>query len=143
MVKMKHYEGVLGNFDYDVAQFKVTREPRSNSEYLKYIGKENDGSRIVIPNGVVDAYRMFDGSSINSMPEIPASVKYGAKMFRKCTNLNKVDTFPENIVNWKDMFEGCKRSVKLSAQELFEQSGRGSDTIMYNQRQGENEVFSL
>ena len=41
------------------------------------------------------------------------------------------------------MFEGCKRSVKLSAQELFEQSGRGSDTIMYNQRQGENEVFSL
>ena len=80
---------------------------------------------------------------INSMPEIPASVKYGAKMFRKCTNLNKVDTFPENIVNWKDMFEGCKRSVKLSAQELFEQSGRGSDTIMYNQRQGENEVFSL
>lgn len=143
MVKMKHYEGVLGNFDYDAAQFKVTREPRSNSEYLKYIGKENDGSRIVIPNGVVDAYRMFDGSSINSMPEIPASVKYGAKMFRKCTNLNKVDTFPENIVNWKDMFEGCKRSVKLSAQELFEQSGRGSDTIMYNQRQGENEVFSL
>lgn len=140
---MKHYEGVLGNFDYDAAQFKVTREPRSNSEYLKYIGKENDGSRIVIPNGVVDAYRMFDGSSINSMPEIPASVKYGAKMFRKCTNLNKVDTFPENIVNWKDMFEGCKRSVKLSAQELFEQSGRGSDTIMYNQRQGENEVFSL
>ena len=106
MVKMKHYEGVLGNFDYDAAQFKVTREPRSNSEYLKYIGKENDGSRIVIPNGVVDAYRMFDGSSINSMPEIPASVKYGAKMFRKCTNLNKVDTFPENIVNWKDMFEG-------------------------------------
>ena len=143
MVKMKHYEGVLGNFDYDAAQFKVTREPRSNSEYLKYIGKENDGSRIVIPNGVVDAYRMFDGSSINSMPEIPASVKYGAKMFRKCTNLNKVDTFPENIVNWKDMFEGCKRTVKLSAQELFEQSGRGSDTIMYNQRQGENEVFSL
>ena len=143
MVKMKHYEGVLGNFDYDAAQFKVTREPRSNSEYVKYIGKENDGSRIVIPNGVVDAYRMFDGSSINSMPEIPASVKYGAKMFRKCTNLNKVDTFPENIVNWKDMFEGCKRSVKLSAQELFEQSGRGSDTIMYNQRQGENEVFSL
>ena len=143
MIKMKHYEGVLGNFDYDAAQFKVTREPRSNSEYLKYIGKENDGSRIVIPNGVVDAYRMFDGSSINSMPEIPASVKYGAKMFRKCTNLNKVDTFPENIVNWKDMFEGCKRSVKLSAQELFEQSGRGSDTIMYNQRQGENEVFSL
>ena len=143
MVKMKHYEGVLGNFDYDAAQFKVTREPRSNSEYLKYIGKENDGSRIVIPNGVVDAYRMFDGSRINSMPEIPASVKYGAKMFRKCTNLNKVDTFPENIVNWKDMFEGCKRSVKLSAQELFEQSGRGSDTIMYNQRQGENEVFSL
>lgn len=143
MVKMKHYEGVLGNFDYDAAQFKVTREPRSNSEYLKYIGKENDGSRIVIPNGVVDAYRMFDGSSINSMPEIPASVKYGAKMFRKCTNLNKVDTFPENIVNWKDMFEGCKRSVKLSAQELFEQSGRGGDTIMYNQRQGENEVFSL
>ena len=143
MVKMKHYEGVLGNFDYDAAQFKVTRESRSNSEYLKYIGKENDGSRIVIPNGVVDAYRMFDGSSINSMPEIPASVKYGAKMFRKCTNLNKVDTFPENIVNWKDMFEGCKRSVKLSAQELFEQSGRGSDTIMYNQRQGENEVFSL
>ena len=143
MVKMKHYEGVLGNFDYDVAQFKVTREPRSNSEYLKYIGKENDGSRIVIPNGVVDAYRMFDGSSINSMPEIPASVKYGAKMFRKCTNLNKVDTFPENIVNWKDMFEGCKRSVKLSAQELFEQSGRGSNTIMDTQRQGENEVFSL
>lgn len=143
MVKMKHYEGVLGNFDYDAAQFKVTREPRSNSEYLKYIGKENDGSRIVIPNGVVDAYRMFDGSSINSMPEIPASVKYGAKMFRKCTNLNKVDTFPENIVNWKDMFEGCKRSVKLSAQELFEQSGRGSNTIMDNQRQGENEVFSL
>ena len=143
MVKMKHYEGVVGNVDYDAAQFKVTREPRSNSEYLKYIGKENDGSRIVIPNGVVDAYRMFDGSSINSMPEIPASVKYGAKMFRKCTNLNKVDTFPENIVNWKDMFEGCKRSVKLSAQELFEQSGRGSDTIMYNQRQGENEVFSL
>ena len=140
---MKHYEGVLGNFDYDAAQFKVTREPRSNSEYLKYIGKENDGSRIVIPNGVVDAYRMFDGSSINSMPEIPASVKYGAKMFRKCTNLNKVDTFPENIVNWKDMFEGCKRSVKLSAQELFEQSGRGSNTIMDNQRQGENEVFSL
>ena len=143
MIKMKHYEGVLGNFDYDAAQFKVTREPRSNSEYLKYIGKENDGSRIVIPNGVVDAYRMFDGSSINSMPEIPASVKYGAKMFRKCTNLNKVDTFPENIVNWKDMFEGCKRSVKLSAQELFEQSGRGSNTIMDNQRQGENEVFSL
>ena len=143
MVKMKHYEGVLGSFDYDAAQFKVTREPRSNSEYLKYIGKENDGSKIVIPNGVVDAYRMFDGSSINSMPEIPASVKYGAKMFRKCTNLNKVDTFPENIVNWKDMFEGCKRSVKLSAQELFEQSGRGSDTIMDNQRQGENEVFSL
>lgn len=143
MVKMKHYEGVLGNFDYDAAQFKVTRESRSNSEYLKYIGKENDGSRIVIPNGVVDAYRMFDGSSINSMPEIPASVKYGAKMFRKCTNLNKVDTFPENIVNWKDMFEGCKRSVKLSAQELFEQSGRGSNTIMDNQRQGENEVFSL
>ena len=74
MVKMKHYEGVLGNFDYDAAQFKVTREPRSNSEYLKYIGKENDGSRIVIPNGVVDAYRMFDGSSINSMPEIPLGI---------------------------------------------------------------------
>lgn len=140
---LRKYNGKLGQFEYDCSQFKIVKESKSNTEYLKYIGKVNDGTKIMIPNGIVDCYRMFDGSSIYSMPDIPVSVRYAAKMFRKCSNLSAVKIIPKTIKGYRDMFSGCKKSVQNDAQRILDMSGRGCDTLMENVRQGENEAFDV
>ena len=53
----KHYEGVLGSFDYDDRQFELRQavdpskgdSDRGDFMFLAYIGKETEGKNILIP----------------------------------------------------------------------------------------------
>ena len=58
---IRHYDGVLGTFDYDDEMFEVVYHEGLNPacdsvEYLHYIG---DGSKIELPDGCVNTNRMF------------------------------------------------------------------------------------
>lgn len=85
-----HYDGPLGIFDYDNKEFMVINGDDSYSlygghlpsgEYLIYIGTEIDGSKIVIPDGVLDVSYMFceeeltpNRGKMEIPPRIPDSV---------------------------------------------------------------------
>ncbi len=67
---MQHYEGEFGIFDYDDTEFKVVSgdealdyvcEDIGKDSILYYIGKETDGSKIKIPEGIKDCSGMFYG----------------------------------------------------------------------------------
>lgn len=112
----RHYEGALGQFDYDPDQFELTTIrtngmngiPGGEYESLRYIGTETDGNKIKIPDGIVDAHMMFSGTGITSMPVIPDSVLSADCMFSGCTSLKTVSRdLGKNVKDANFMFGGC------------------------------------
>lgn len=112
-----HYEGVLGSFDYDPAQFelvtvksKATQDlPASEYEVLKYIGNEPDGSKIQIPEGLRDGNMMFMGcKTLESMPKLPKSLENADSMFASCPRLRTASaSLGDNLKEANFMFYGC------------------------------------
>lgn len=108
-----HYHGILGEFDYDRNEFMVLSDRENvSAERLVYAGKETDGSRIKIPDGITSCSFMFAGRSghlIKSMPAIPESVTDTDGMFFGCKELELLgeNKLPSNLINSVDMFSGC------------------------------------
>ena len=104
---VKHEDSALGKFDYNADEFEITTDYRGEP-YLKYIGSETDGSKIKIPDGIVDCSRMFEGcSNLKSAPEIPKGVENCSYMFRKCYYLEQAPVIPEGVKDCSFMFEDC------------------------------------
>ena len=104
---MKHHEGELGISDYDETQFRV------DGELLRYIGEETDGSKIKIPDGVVDLAATFRGSDLVTPPKIPKSVKYCNCTFEE-SSLVTPPVIPEGVVNCENAFRYCRYLTKAA-----------------------------
>ncbi|MCM1208015.1 MAG: hypothetical protein NC309_03755 [Ruminococcus sp.] len=91
---MKHYEGVLGTFDYDEEEFEVVREA---SEYLHYCGK---GNSVDLPEGFILGEK-FNTGNVNIMHD----------MFCGCifpSNFTLGDKFDaRKVIATKDIFKCC------------------------------------
>ncbi len=100
---MKHYEGNLGKFDYDESQFCV------DSGFLRYVGKETDGSKVSIPTGVNSLAWTFAKSKLVTPPVIPEGVMDCRDAFRECPQLLKASNIPTSVINCTAMFYNCFR----------------------------------
>lgn len=115
-----HYNGVLGDFNYNPNEFKLmkTNVKQSNGEItpveiLHYIGDETDGSKIKIPDGIETTFMMFSNTDIKSVPQIPSSVKNADAMFNNCKSLENAGMFfSTNIESASFMFSGCSNLKK-------------------------------
>ena len=119
---MKHYEGKLGVFDYDDDEFELGRIRQDaagvhanipevvsfgKEEFLLYKGKETDGSKVHIPEGIIDCNHMFLYGHLETAPDIPNGVKYCDFMFEDCKSLKTAPDIPGSVNNCTCMFEGC------------------------------------
>lgn len=124
---IKHYEGEIGNFDYDDEEFRLGLFDFKNifgeiSEFVEkcvisekhtkpnllYIGKETDGNKIAIPEGVSDLAFTFAESNIKTPPKIPTSVESIYNAFRDCEKLTKTPYIPLSVEFCSSAFQGCK-----------------------------------
>lgn len=122
---IRHYKGPLGVFDYDDTEFKLERFIEWNEDYeqedvfcLRYIGKETDGSKIKIPEGIKFCTRMFMNSPIETPPVIPDGVIDCDGMFDGCEALKEPPVIPDSVINCNEMFRWCsslKRAPKIPA----------------------------
>ena len=103
---IQHYSGELGEFDYDIREFKL-------DGFLYYIGTETDGSKIKIPTGIKICRGMFFGyKSLTKAPEIPNSVKDCGHMFDYCKSLKTPPVIPDSVKGCDSMFAGCTSLTK-------------------------------
>ena len=117
----KHYEGVLGSFDYDDREFQLRQavDPsKGESEqgdfmFLAYIGKETKGKNIMIPQGLENTSFMFADTKLESASVIPDGVKRADCMFMDCHNLKeaKLD-LPSSLESSAYMFANCEHLEK-------------------------------
>lgn len=98
---IQHCDDVIGVFDYDDTEFELNIVPFDGiipgRTILHYIGKETDGSKIKIPEGITSIARMFVGSNLKTPPLIPNSVTnmYGA--FARCESLEEAPVIPHGV----------------------------------------------
>ena len=134
---MVHYEGYLGSFDYNTRDFEIAyyeTEVDGNKisvPTLHYIGDGGvslylgggqagitDGSKIVIPKGIINADYMFAGNqNITSMPKLPDSLESAHGMFLNCTGMTEACSgaldekgtikMPSKLKDISWMFSGC------------------------------------
>lgn len=98
---MKNYEGYLGKFEYDENQFCV------DGRILRYIGKETDGSEIIIPEGVTSLEVTFAGSDLVTPPVIPDGVKNCHRTFQGCSKLVRAAELSEGVTTTGGMYAQC------------------------------------
>jgi len=103
---IKQYKGPLGNFQYDDREFKL------ENNRLYYIGTETDGSKIKIPEGIIDCSFMFMNSNIVTPPVIPAEVTNCYSMFWNCYSLVETPVIPASVTDCGCMFNGCGSLVQ-------------------------------
>lgn len=113
---IKEYEGKLGKFKYDNTEFELIEEEIKRwsgatcgiRRTLKYIGKEIDGSKIKIPEGITDCNDMFSGNrSLKTPPIIPDGVTDCNNMFCECHSLMVAPVIPKGIIDCSYMFDRC------------------------------------
>jgi len=97
----RYYNGRLGKFKYDNTEFKLM------DGCLRYIGTETDGSKIKIPEGILDCSCMFKNCNIVTPPVIPAGVTNCHSMFYYCQSLKEPPVIPEGVVHCYGMFYQC------------------------------------
>lgn len=122
-----HYKGELGEFDYDPEQFRIQKMNAAQTddfeggsyEVLHYIGKETNGSKITIPEGIKDISEMFRGTNVVSMPKIPAGVEYANAAFMDCNKLEDSSEYPlpDTLKQTAHMFANCK-NLRNGVKEL-------------------------
>lgn len=89
-----HYEGVLGDFEYNPGEWAVGVKQISSDgasaeiPVLRYIGTATNGADIVIPDGVTNLDYTFEGNtSLETVPVIPDSVESAHASFMGCENI--------------------------------------------------------
>lgn len=116
----RHYEGALGKFDYDPKEYQLmqvdctTSDGKSRSvEILHYIGKETDGSKIHVPEGLENGFLTFSHTNVESVPKLPMSLKFGDGMFQNCENLKDGRVIlPPQMESASFMFANSKNMAK-------------------------------
>ena len=116
---IRHYNGEIGVFDYDDNDFVI--ESFYNEDILRYCGSERDGSKIVIPDGIIKCDYMFCASDFGSglfvyldekqlltPPNIPNGVLSCQGMFDQCEALQEPPLIPDSVIDCYSMFSGCK-----------------------------------
>ena len=98
---IKQYKGILGEFQYDDTEFV------EKNGTLRYIGTETDGSKIKIPEGILDCSCMFKDCNIVTPPVIPAGVTNCHSMFYCCQFLKEPPVIPEGVIHCYGMFYEC------------------------------------
>ena len=104
---MKHFEGQIGNFDYDENLWKVDDDGSS----LRYVG---EAEKVELPKGVTSCNRMFEGlDSVNKL-DLSAFDTTGVTdmsyMFYGCDVLTELDVsglHTEQVTDMSHMFDGC------------------------------------
>lgn len=118
--KTRHYDGPLGQFDFDPKEFDLAKVHVPENEYgaakdvivLRYKGTETDGRNIHVPEGITDVSYMFMGSDIESTPRLPSSVKMATQTYMSCSNLKEaISPLPEGLEDTSFMFADCPRLV--------------------------------
>lgn len=95
----RKYDGSLGRFEYDDTEFQVTDS--GGATYLHYVGRETDGSKIRVPEGIVDANRMFMGTGITSAPRLPEGVVRADYAYMECGALVDPGVLPSTLESAK------------------------------------------
>ena len=102
---LKKYNGPIGNFEYDDSEFRID----SYFGYLHYIGSETDGTKIHIPEGIVDCgYMFYNCKKLKTAPTIPNGVKICKSMFSLCQNLKTASEIPGSVTDCNSMFFKCE-----------------------------------
>ena len=123
---IKNHKGKLGKFSYDDTEFVIKRAPEL---HLRYKGEETDGSKIKIPEGIVDCNHMFfDNKLLETPPIIPEGVKNCKYMFAYCENLIKAPEIPEGVENCGSMF-GC---TNLKTPPIIPEGVKDCECMFYN-----------
>ena len=141
---IQHYEGMLGEFDYDDTKFQIAEDYAF--EHLIYIGEETDCSDLQIPYGLHNASFMFAGSAgrnVEFPPIIPDFVDCTEGMFRGCHKLKTVPVIPATVEYTGegagcDMFYECTAEIRRAGRWNIEH--RGED--YYNNPQFEADILS-
>lgn len=107
--KMVDYKGPLGVFSYYPDDFEVRKKytPYGALQILQYKGREVDGRKIHIPEGIRDCSYMFEGKSLVSPPVIPSGVKRTNFMFLNCSSLQTGAILPYGVESSFSMYSGC------------------------------------
>lgn len=98
---IKHYDGVLGTFDYDDNDFQIVPYVVTHNikhelgfwgaleglEKLIYVGEETDGSKIEVPFGVKGLRGCFQNTGIKRLPKILDCTDVQSDEFRGCNHL--------------------------------------------------------
>lgn len=104
------YSGPLGTFSYDPDVFKVDlvydndHDELDNLYCLRYVGKDTDLSHLKLPEGLVNARYMFDGSDVIIPPVLPEGITNGTCMFRG-SMIERAPALPSSLRNADFMFE--------------------------------------
>lgn len=96
-----YYNGPLGAFQYNDTEFI------EKSGTLRYIGKETDGSKIKIPEGIVVCNHMFTDCNIVTPPVIPETAKFCILMFDSCAYLTEAPVIPQGVEDVDYIFYNC------------------------------------
>ncbi len=110
LIMMKQYSGYLGKFEYDDTQWTVkdsNHSPIPGREILHYVGQETDGSKIVVPDGLIHATALFWHTDIVTPPVLPASVKDADFVCYHCAHLVEPIVFSENVESIEAAMAGC------------------------------------
>lgn len=110
-VQEQSYEGRLGTFTYNPEEFSLRYKYAENGvfEYLWYKGHETDGSRIQIPNGIIDMSYMFEHNRyLMTPPAIPPTVKVAEYAFHDCLMLRQGASLPYGIERIGFMYQDCR-----------------------------------
>lgn len=124
---IRQYNGPLGRFDYDDTLFTTMKSnetnPRFATEFLHYEGKETDGSKIKLPEGLLDASNVFAGTNLESVVVIPDGVVSTCGMYAGCRNLQHGDNFvPDSVTDQSFMYDDCvslKTPGKISNNAVY------------------------
>ena len=107
---------MLTGEQYDIAKEFCERYPNDwtissdRTPHLRYIGKETDGRKIVMPpEGVHDYTATFKNSNLIIPPVIPEGVTSLFDAFRGCKQLKYTCNFPSTLTNLGHAFVDCAR----------------------------------
>ena len=107
---IQRYEGKLGKFEYDDTEFQYhTSEGTPEAlhfEFFHYIGSETDGSKIKIPDGMINCNKLFESNvHLETPPKIPEGVKNCDLMFHNCYSLKQFPEIPDSVQSYLGMFQ--------------------------------------
>lgn len=110
------YEGRLGKFTYNTAEFELCKRYTETGvfEVLIYRGNALNGEDIKIPDGIVNISYMFENKSLRTPPAIPFSVKVADYAFKDCMSLIRGAALPYGLESCGFLYKNCRSMMSGS-----------------------------